>query len=61
MIVHRQLELWTASTDAPQTQTIWPALTHQQKQELIAAIARLIGKIVSAEATDQTEELRHER
>ena len=59
--MHRQLELWLTSMDASQTPKIWPALTNQQKQELITALARLISKMVSTEVTSQTEELRHER
>jgi hypothetical protein len=47
--------------DASQTPKIWPALTNQQKQELITALARLISKMVSTEVTSQTQELRHER
>ena len=59
--MHRQLELWLTSMDASQTPKIWPALSNQQKQELIIALARLINKMVPTEVTDQTEELRHER
>lgn len=59
--MHRQLELWPISQEASQLPRIWTTLTDQQKKDLVTALADLISKMVSAEATDQTEEGRHER
>ena len=56
-----QLELWPTSIEESQPPEIWQNLTDHEKRDLVVALAGLIGKMVSIDAIDQTEEDRHER
>lgn len=55
----RQLELWPLSQSPSPSPKIWKTLTHQQKQDTIAALADLISKMVRPKDMDQEEN--HER
>lgn len=57
--MRRQLELWPTSQRPSLSSKIWKALTHQQKQDIITALADLISKMVRPEDMDQEES--HER
>lgn len=59
--MHWQLELWPTSIEASKPPEVWQNLTDHEKQDLIVALAGLIGKMVSTDTIDQTEEGRHER
>ena len=56
-----QLELWPTSQGPSQHPKIWKTLTHQQKQDVITALADLIKKMVCTEHIDHSQEESHER
>jgi len=59
--VQRQMDLWPALQEPSQTPEIWEPLNHQQKKDIITALANLISKMVCAEDINQTQEESHER
>ena len=59
--MRKQLELWPTVQGASQIPKIWKTLTRQQKQEVITALADLIGKTVRPEVPNQDQEESHER
>jgi len=42
----KQLNLWPTKEESAQTLEIWQTLTHEQQQQVTAALARLIREIV---------------
>jgi hypothetical protein len=57
--VRKQMELWASSQKPSPSRKVWGALTRQQKQDITAALANLISKMVLPASTDQEES--HER
>jgi len=59
--VQKQLEFWPAPQRPPQRTEIWEGLDQQQRGALIAALARVISKVVHPENLSETQEDKHER
>lgn len=57
----RQMQLWAAPHESPQSQQIWTNLEHQLQKDVIAALANLICKMVLSQDTNQRQEESHER
>jgi hypothetical protein len=57
--VRSQLELWPLSQSPSPSPKIWKTLTEQQQQDIIAALADLISKMVRS--GDMNSEESHER
>ncbi|MHC4433227.1 MAG: hypothetical protein ACYTBS_15400 [Planctomycetota bacterium] len=59
--MQRQLDLWLSLQKPPQWQDIWEGLDHQQRTTLIAALARLISKVVYPGDLNENQEKTDER
>jgi hypothetical protein len=59
--VQRQLEFWHAPHRPSQKMDIWEGLGHQERANIITALARLISKVVHPEDLEETQENKHER
>jgi hypothetical protein len=57
--VRKQLELWPMSQSPSSSSKIWETISNRQKQDIIAALADLISKMVRPE--DIEKEGSHER
>lgn len=57
----RQMQLWAAPHESPQSQQIWKNLEDQLQKEVITALANLICKMVLSQEANQSQEESHER
>ena len=57
----RQMQLWAAPHESPQSQQIWQNLEHQLEKNVVTALANLICKMVLSQDANQSGEESHER
>lgn len=57
----RQMQLWAAPQESPQSQQIWKNLENQLQKNVITALASLICKMVLSQDANQSQEESHER
>ena len=57
----RQMQLWDAPQESPQSQQIWKNLENQLQKNVITALANLICKMVLSQDQNQSQEESHER
>ena len=50
----KQLNLWPTQEEPSQTQEIWQTLDHEQRSQVVMALAQLIRKIVCPEKSKQS-------
>jgi len=53
--MQKQMSLWPMAEESYQAQELWTTLDHDHQQQVIAALAHMIHKIVCTKKEKQTE------
>lgn len=57
----RQMQLWAAPNEPPQSHQIWKNIEDPLRKSVITALANLICKIIALQDANQSQEASHER